>query len=159
MGYGNDHFSGAVAKWIDDGWLPIGGRIVEFGSQEFYGDQSEARRSVRQFLRDRGLSATAIQAAVPDDKPVSIAEVYGALGIDYLAIDVDEERGSRFSTAGRSCSPWAATRGQMPGASSPRVYWQPRFRRSWRGPISRGVGRAWEWRSATARVLAGSVPQ
>jgi SAM-dependent methyltransferase len=96
MGYGNDHFSGAVAKWIDDGWLPIGGRIVEFGSQEFYGDQSEARRSVRQFLRDRGVSAKAIRAAVPEDKPVSIAEVYRVLGIDYLAIDVDEERGSRF---------------------------------------------------------------
>jgi hypothetical protein len=96
MGYGPEYFAGVVAKWITENWLPPNGRIVEFGAQEFYGDQGEARVETLKFLRSRGIEEAAIRAALPENEPVAVREVYRALGIDYLAIDVDGSFDSRY---------------------------------------------------------------
>jgi hypothetical protein len=96
MGYGPEYFAGVVAKWITENWLPPNGRIVEFGAQEFYGDQGEARVETLKFLRSRGIEEAAIRAALPENEPVAVREVYRALGIDYLAIDVDGSFDSQY---------------------------------------------------------------
>jgi SAM-dependent methyltransferase len=96
MGYGPEYFAGAVSNWIENKWLPLHGRIVEFGAQEFYCDQDEARGATEKFLRARGISDEAIRMALPKGEPVAVSKVYRALGIDYLAIDVDRAFGSQF---------------------------------------------------------------
>ncbi len=96
MGYVADYFEATVESWLQAGWLPAGGRLIEFGAQGFDGDQAEARRRTEQFLRSHGIAETQIQDICAPSKPLRVAEVYAAIGIDYAAIDVEEAPGSRL---------------------------------------------------------------
>lgn len=96
MGYTAEYFSTHVARWLDEGWLFPGARLIDFGAQEFYCDPQAAREHTRAFLAARGKSAAEIDAAVGRSGAILVAAVYRALGIDYLAIDVDEAHGSLF---------------------------------------------------------------
>jgi SAM-dependent methyltransferase len=96
MGYAADYFPTHVAAWIDQGWLPKDSRLIDFGAQEFYCDPEDARRGCATFLRRRGVSVDQITSAVGTDGKVSVERIYRAIGIDYLAIDVDEAYGSTF---------------------------------------------------------------
>jgi len=87
MGYGPTYFSAHVANWLHNGWLPEGGRIIDFGAQDFSGDLESARGDVQAFLAQRGARLSG---------PLSVAGVYRAVGIDYLSIDVDGQFGSHF---------------------------------------------------------------
>lgn len=95
MGYQADYFRAHVSTWMNEGWLPSGGRIIEFGAQEFYSDEEETRSNVRMFLSDRGCPGTAIDEVL-SSSPLSIAAIYRALGIDYTSIDVDGRYGSTY---------------------------------------------------------------
>ena len=95
MGYVADYFEATVDPWLQAGWLPPGGRLIEFGAQAFDGDQAEARRRTEQFLRGHGVSEAQIQDVCAPSKPLRVAEVYAAIGIDYAAIDVEAAPGSR----------------------------------------------------------------
>lgn len=96
MGYAAGYFDGHVGKWLRAGWLPPGGRLIEFGAQEFYGDQVSAKRATAAFLRSRGVDKATIERLCACSTPLSVAEVFAALGIDYTAIDVDNAYGSRY---------------------------------------------------------------
>jgi SAM-dependent methyltransferase len=96
VGYGAYHFRTHVAHWLDEGWLFAGARLIEFGAQEFYCDPRAAREQTRAFLSARGKSPAEIEAALGSSGTVSVANIYRALGIDYVAIDVDETYGSTF---------------------------------------------------------------
>jgi SAM-dependent methyltransferase len=96
MGYPADFFAAHVDTWIDAGWLPASGRLIDFGAQEFYCDQDQARGSSAAFLRRHGVPEDRITSAVGTDGKVSVAKIYRAIGIDYLAIDVDEAYGATF---------------------------------------------------------------
>jgi SAM-dependent methyltransferase len=96
MGYTVDYFSFPVESWLDQGWLKRGARLIDFGAQEFYCEPAAARASVRAFLERRGLDDEAIARAAGGEGKVLVADVYRAIGIDYLAIDVDESYGSTF---------------------------------------------------------------
>jgi SAM-dependent methyltransferase len=88
MGYAADYFQVHVARWLDEGWLFPGARLIEFGAQEFNCDLGEARKHTSAFLLDR--SSTRL------DDVLSIASVYRAVGVDYTSIDVDGSWGSTF---------------------------------------------------------------
>ena len=96
MGYVANYFEATVESWLQAGWLPVGGRLIEFGAQGFDGDQAEARRRTEQFLRSHGVAEAQIQDVCAPSKPLRVAEVYRAIGIDYAAIDVEEAPGSRL---------------------------------------------------------------
>jgi SAM-dependent methyltransferase len=96
VGYSAEYFSRHVARWLDERWLFPGARLIEFGAQEFYCDPQAARDHTRAFLVARGKSVTEIDAAIGRSGTFPVANVYRALGIDYLAIDVDEAYGSTF---------------------------------------------------------------
>jgi SAM-dependent methyltransferase len=96
MGYVADYFEATVESWLQAGWLPPGGKLIEFGAQEFHGDQAEARRRTEGFLRRHGLSDAQVRGICSSSKPLRVAEVYHAIGIDYTAIDVEETDGSRL---------------------------------------------------------------
>ena len=96
MGYAADYFSTHVARWLDEGWLFPGARLIDFGAQEFYCDPEAAREHTRAFLGARGKTTTEIDAAVGRSGAILVADVYRALGIDYVAIDVDGAYGSTF---------------------------------------------------------------
>jgi SAM-dependent methyltransferase len=96
VGYGAYYFPTHVARWLDEGWLFAGARLIEFGAQEFYCDPQAAREQTRTFLSARGKSPAEIEAAIGRSGAISVAAVYRALGIDYVAIDVDEAYGSTF---------------------------------------------------------------
>ena len=96
MGYAAEYFPTHVARWLDEGWLFPGARLIEFGAQEFYCDPQAAREQTRAFLSTRGKSPAEIEAAIGRSGSVSVASAYRALGVDYVAIDVDETYGSTF---------------------------------------------------------------
>jgi len=96
VGYSAAYFSMHVARWLDQGWLFPGARLIEFGAQEFYCDPQAAREQTRAFLTARGKSAAEIDAAIGRSGAFPVAAVYRALGIDYVAVDVDETYGSTF---------------------------------------------------------------
>jgi hypothetical protein len=96
MGYAPNYFSSQVLRWLSEGWLPKGGRLIDFGAQEFHGDPDEARERTREFLASRGLSETEVTAAIGRRGKLEVASVYRAIGIDYVAIDVDGSHGSSF---------------------------------------------------------------
>lgn len=96
MGYSSVYFPTHVARWLDQGWLFPGARLIEFGAQEFYCDPQAAREHTRAFLAARGKSAAEIEAAIGRSGTFPVAAVYRALGIDYVAIDVDGAYGSTF---------------------------------------------------------------
>src|ERR1700732_352452 len=96
MGYVADYFEATVESWLQAGWLPPGGKLIEFGAQEFHGDQAEARRRTEGFLRRHGLSDAQVRRICSSSKPLRVAEVYHAIGIDYAAIDVEETDRSRL---------------------------------------------------------------
>jgi hypothetical protein len=82
MGYRENYFSQRVRQWQLAGWLPPGGRLIDFGAQAFSGD----RAAIKNDLAGLGIAL---------DEP-TVAEAYRALGIDYIAIDVDASNGSLF---------------------------------------------------------------
>ena len=94
MGYTAEYFPTHVARWLDQGWLFPGARLIEFGAQEFYCDPQVAREQTRAFLAARGKSAAEIDAAIGRNGALPVAAVYRALGFDYVAIVVDETYGS-----------------------------------------------------------------
>jgi len=96
MGYGAEYFPAHVAHWLDAGWLFPGARLIEFGAQEFYCDPDEARECTRAFLQARGKGPGEINAAIGSSGMFPVANVYRALGIDYVAVDVDGAYGSTF---------------------------------------------------------------
>lgn len=96
MGYNADYFSTRVASWLNQGWLFPGARLIDFGAQEFYCDPQAAREHTRAFLLARGKTPGEADAVVGRDGTILVAEVYRALGVDYVAIDVDEAHGSTF---------------------------------------------------------------
>ena len=96
MGYSAEYFSSHVARWLDQGWLFPGARLIEFGAQEFYCDPEAARARTRAFLIARGKSPAAVVEAIGRSGRFPVADVYRALGIDYCAIDVDAAHGSTF---------------------------------------------------------------
>lgn len=96
MGYRAEYFSSEVAGWLDKGWLFPGARLMDFGAQEFYCDPQTAREHTRAFLMARGKTTAEIDAAIGRSGAFPVAAVYRALGIDYVAIDVDSAYGSTF---------------------------------------------------------------
>lgn len=96
MGYGPDFFRNVVSRWIEAKWLPGGGRIMEFGAQEFHGNLEHARASIREFLEAQGVDEATIDKVIPVTRGPKVADVYAALGIDYMSIDVDSSLGSNF---------------------------------------------------------------
>jgi hypothetical protein len=95
MGYASHYFDSHVDTWLRRGWLPPGGRLVEFGAQEFNGDAAEARAGVAKFLRKQGKTEQEIARAVGNGTPL-VADIFRALGIDYTAVDVDGAFNSTF---------------------------------------------------------------
>jgi hypothetical protein len=95
MGYTAHYFQHAVALWLERGWLKRGQRLIEFGAQEFFADAAETHRGVGDFLARHGASTDAIASVLGGGLP-SVAAIYAALGIEYLAIDVDGAHGSTF---------------------------------------------------------------
>jgi SAM-dependent methyltransferase len=96
MGYALDYFGAEVEQWFEKGWLAAGLRLIEFGGQEFYGDQDEARRNVAAFLRRREVPQERIAAALGSGGKVSVAAVYQALGVNHSSIDADEKYDAIF---------------------------------------------------------------
>jgi SAM-dependent methyltransferase len=96
MGYSPHYFTSYVGDWITRGWLPTDGKFIDFGSQEFHGDEAEARRETTAFLRERGLSEAQIMALVPPTGMPAVADIFRAVGIDYRSIDVDGARGAEY---------------------------------------------------------------
>jgi hypothetical protein len=96
VGYAADYFPTHVGRWLDEGWVFPGARLIEFGAQEFYCDPQAAREQTGAFLSARGKSPAEIEAAIGRGGNFPVAGVYRALGIDYVAIDVDETYGSTF---------------------------------------------------------------
>jgi SAM-dependent methyltransferase len=82
MGYLENYFSQKVRQWQRSGWLPKGGRLIDFGAQAFAGDPA---------LIKKDLAGLGIDLERP-----TVADAYRALGIDYIAIDVDASNGSLF---------------------------------------------------------------
>jgi SAM-dependent methyltransferase len=96
MGYAADYFNAHVGAWLDSGWLGPGMRLIEFGGQEFYCDQEEARGYTARFLRQRGVAEARIAAATGGNDKLSVPSIYRALDIDYSSIDVDDKHGAVF---------------------------------------------------------------
>jgi SAM-dependent methyltransferase len=96
MGYHAEYFPTHVAHWLDQGWLFPGARLIEFGAQEFYCDAQAARERARAFLHARGKSEAEITDAIGRSGTLPVANVYRALGVDYVAVDVDGTNGSNF---------------------------------------------------------------
>ena len=96
MGYNADYFNSHTANWLEKGWLPRGGRLIEFGGQEFYGDQGAARRRVRTFLTDQRVSEEAIETVTSTGQPLLVASIYRSIGIDYHSTDVDRAYGAEY---------------------------------------------------------------
>jgi SAM-dependent methyltransferase len=96
MGYVANYFDVEVEAWMKAGWLGAGSKLIEFGGQEFYCDQSEARGYVEAFLRRRKLSEDQIKTAVGANDKLSVAAVYKAIGVEYSSIDVDDKHGAAF---------------------------------------------------------------
>jgi hypothetical protein len=95
MGYSAEYFKNQMQLWLDAGWLAPGQSLIEFGAQEFYADVAETHREIAAFLGSHGLSDDAIKAALGDSVP-RIRAIYEALGIRYVAIDVDDAPGSTY---------------------------------------------------------------
>jgi len=96
VGYSAEYFATHVARWLDEGWLFPGARLIEFGAQEFYCDAQTAREHARAFLLARAKTPAEVETAIGRSGTFSVADVYRALGIDYVAIDVDGTHGSTF---------------------------------------------------------------
>jgi len=95
MGYTAHYFQHAVQLWFERGWLKPGQRLIEFGAQEFFADPTETQRGVGDFLVAHGASPAAIVKILENGLP-KVDAIYAAMGIDYLAIDVDDAHGSTF---------------------------------------------------------------
>ena len=90
MGYTAAYFQHAVQHWFDEGWLRPGQRLIDFGAQEFFADAAAVRESVAAFLQQHG------RELAPGEGLPGIQNVYEAVGLDYLSIDVDGAHGSTF---------------------------------------------------------------
>jgi SAM-dependent methyltransferase len=96
MGYVADYFEARVGSWIAAGWLPRSGRVADLGAQEFHGSQKEAKLNTSQFLRGLGISEARIEEVCLSSGPLSVSEVYRAMGIDYIAMDLTQASDVRF---------------------------------------------------------------
>jgi hypothetical protein len=90
MAYAAHYFRGAVQDWIGHGWLSRGQWLIDFGSQEFVADPREVRREAADFLKGNGKAP-----GTPDGRP-RVRDLYAALGINYVSIDVDGNASSFF---------------------------------------------------------------
>ena len=79
VGYSKYYFESHVRRWIESGWIPERGSLLDFGSQAFTGEPEETKQSIRRFLQWRNI----------DQQPETIAEIYALIGIDYQRVDVD----------------------------------------------------------------------
>ncbi len=104
MGYSALYFPHAVQTWLNHDWLKSGQRLIDFGAQEFFADPAETRLEVGGFLHHRGVPAAKIEALLRDGFP-KVVEVYAAIGVDYLSIDVDGAHGSTFFDLNTFASP------------------------------------------------------
>jgi hypothetical protein len=104
MGCNAQYFSCKVSEWLKAGWLRSGGRLMDFGSQEFVDDASSVREATAAWLRSHYLSPEVVQAAVGDDMP-SVRSVYQAIGIEYESVDVDLAHGSVFLDLNNETAP------------------------------------------------------
>jgi SAM-dependent methyltransferase len=111
MGYVAGYFEERVAAWIESGWLPRGGRVADFGAQEFHGDPDEARRMTRDFLRRYGAAEWEIEEICLSEGPLSAARIYRAIGMDYVALDIQQGDGIRYFDLNSFAAPleWRTT--------------------------------------------------
>ncbi len=96
MGYYAHYFEFIVGKWLSKGWLSPGGRLIEFGAQEFHSEPETARAATRSFLLAHGKTESEIDGILGTSGPFPVSSVYRALGIDYTALDVDSSHGSKY---------------------------------------------------------------
>lgn len=97
MGYNATYFNIWTQRWLDEGWLPPGGRVVELGSQELDGKPLPVRANLRRFLLGLGLPAGDVRNFVGSLKlPCPASAVYEFAGFEYLCLDVNEAGGSMF---------------------------------------------------------------
>jgi hypothetical protein len=88
MGYSSRYFWGKVRPWVEKGWLPPGGKLIDFGSQQFGNDSERTRADVFALLKWMGHSEEVPELTVP--------AVFHAAGFEYVSIDVDGQRGSQY---------------------------------------------------------------
>jgi SAM-dependent methyltransferase len=105
MGYYAHYFEFIVDKWLSEGWLSPGERLIEFGAQEFHSEPEVARAATRSFLLRRGKTEAEVGAIIGTTGPFPVSNVYRALGIDYMAIDVDGSHGSQYFDLSTSRAP------------------------------------------------------
>lgn len=96
MGYSPHYFTSYVQDWLAQGWLPEGGKLMDFGSQAFDGDPVDTCREMTAFLHARGHSQADVAALIPSNGVPVVADIYRAIGIDYHSIDVDGARGAEY---------------------------------------------------------------
>jgi hypothetical protein len=96
MGYSEGYFEGPVANWLENGWLPKDGSIIELGAQEFYSDPVVTRSKVRQFLLAQDKTEAEVSEVMGESGLFPVANVYRSLGIAYTAIDVDRTHDSTY---------------------------------------------------------------
>jgi len=88
MGYAARFVTIQVRHWIDKGWLPLGGKIIDLGSQEFGQDPAQTRDDVRDFL-------SGIPGA-KEPRELTVPAIFRAAGFEYVSIDVDGQHGSQY---------------------------------------------------------------
>lgn len=110
MGYSADYFEARVGSWLATGWLPRSGKVADFGFQEFHGDKAEAKRITGQFLRRQGVAEQRVDQVCSASGMLDVGNVYRALGIDYVALDVMQAANVRFFDLNCFAPPreWAA---------------------------------------------------
>src|SRR5262249_6057880 len=96
MGYAPEYFTSHVTDWFARGWLFPGARLFEFGAQEFFGDKAEAIADIEKFIEARGGKRI--------EPPIGIADIYRAVAIEHVSIDVDGTPGSIFFDL-NTCAP------------------------------------------------------
>jgi hypothetical protein len=102
MGYVPEYFGAHVAHWLEEGWLPPGGRLLDLGAQEIVGEGAEVARQLADFLAVRGV---AVADLLGEDGCYAIARVFAATGITYTSIDVDGQLGSLFFDLNSEAAP------------------------------------------------------
>src|SRR5439155_21413870 len=93
MGSVPQYFEVHTATWLAHGWLPTGGRLLDYGAQELMGGPDVISTFVERFLKVHGASA---EGCIGPDGRYRVAKIFEAIGIRYTAIDVDGQFGSTF---------------------------------------------------------------
>lgn len=96
MAYHPNFFNRVVASWLSQGWLKAGDRLIDFGAQEYYDDTEKVRAAVDLFLRQLGKSEAEIEGVLGASGLFPIGNVYRAIGVEYVAVDVDNSHGCTY---------------------------------------------------------------